>query len=154
MPLTDDGEDAISDVHPDDPPWTSSVVVNGSRICLAQHLRVGNETVGGGCSSWRGAERIGVLHGAQRKGEVRRVRAALLLDSVAAALIGYAVLGAARPNAFGTAVGALFVGILLQGMTMMNAPYYTQDFVKGAVLVVALVFTFYLSSRSAAGGRK
>ncbi|MGP9663054.1 ABC transporter permease [Halomonas sp. AOP22-C1-8] len=71
----------------------------------------------------------------------------LLLDSVAAALIGFAVLGAARPNAFGTAMGALFVGILLQGMTMMNAPYYTQDFVKGAVLVVALMFTFYLSSR-------
>lgn len=71
----------------------------------------------------------------------------LLLDSVAAALIGFAVLGAAKPNAFGTAIGALFVGILLQGMTMMNAPYYTQDFVKGAVLVVALVFTFSLSNR-------
>lgn len=76
----------------------------------------------------------------------------LLLDSVAAALIGFAVLGAARPNAFGTAVGALFVGILLQGLTMMNAPYYTQDFVKGAVLVVALVFTFYLSARRGTGG--
>ena len=71
----------------------------------------------------------------------------LLLDSVAAALIGFAVLGAARPNAFGTAIGALFVGILLQGMTMMNAPYYTQDFVKGVVLVIALIFTFYLSAR-------
>ncbi|MEI5679964.1 MULTISPECIES: ABC transporter permease [unclassified Mesorhizobium] len=69
----------------------------------------------------------------------------LLLDSVAAALIGFAVLGAAKPNAFGTAIGALFVGILLQGLTMMNAPYYTQDFVKGVVLVVALVFTFALS---------
>lgn len=76
----------------------------------------------------------------------------LLLDSVAAALIGFAVLGAARPNAFGTAIGALFVGILLQGMTMMNAPYYTQDFVKGAVLVIALVFTFYLSSRRSGQG--
>lgn len=71
----------------------------------------------------------------------------LLLDAVAAALIGYAVLGAARPNAFGTATGALFVGILLQGLTMMNAPYYTQDFVKGAVLVLALMFTFSLSAR-------
>ncbi|UJQ96104.1 ABC transporter permease [Mariluticola halotolerans] len=71
----------------------------------------------------------------------------LLLDSVAAALIGFAVLGAAKPNAFGTAIGALFVGILLQGLTMMNAPYYTQDFVKGAVLVIALVFTFALSKR-------
>ncbi|WP_069300508.1 ABC transporter permease [Neptunicoccus sediminis] len=77
----------------------------------------------------------------------------LLLDSVAAALIGFAVLGAARPNAFGTAVGALFVGILLQGLTMMNAPYYTQDFVKGAVLVIALVFTFYLSAKRGAGGK-
>ncbi|TIP57232.1 MAG: ABC transporter permease [Mesorhizobium sp.] len=71
----------------------------------------------------------------------------LLLDAVAAALIGYAVLGAAKPNAFGTAVGAVFVGVLLQGLTMMNAPYYTQDFIKGVVLVVALVFTFALSGR-------
>ncbi len=71
----------------------------------------------------------------------------LLLDAVAAALIGFAVLGAAKPNAFGTAVGALFVGILLQGLTMMNAPYYTRDFVKGAVLVIALIFTFALSKR-------
>ena len=52
----------------------------------------------------------------------------------------------------GAAIGALFVGILLQGLTMMNAPYYMQDFVKGAVLVAALVFTFYLSSRR--GGRR
>lgn len=74
----------------------------------------------------------------------------LLLDSVAAALIGFAVLGAAKPNAFGTLIGALFIGILLQGLTMMNAPYYTQDFVKGAVLVVALVFTFALSKRGGA----
>ncbi|WP_457935632.1 ABC transporter permease [Mesorhizobium sp. 10J20-29] len=71
----------------------------------------------------------------------------LLLDAVAAALIGFAVLGAAKPNAFGTTIGALFVGVLLQGLTMMNAPYYTQDFVKGVVLVVALVFTFALSHR-------
>jgi len=71
----------------------------------------------------------------------------LLLDSVAAALIGFAVLGAAKPNAFGTAIGALFVGVLLQGLTMLNAPYYTQDFIKGAVLVIALIFTFALSRR-------
>lgn len=72
----------------------------------------------------------------------------LLLDSVAAALIGFAVLGAAKPNAYGTAIGALFVGTLLQGLTMMNAPYYTQDFVKGAVLVIALVFTFAFSRKA------
>jgi simple sugar transport system permease protein len=48
-------------------------------------------------------------------------------------LIGYAVLGANRPNVFGTIVGAIFVGVLLNGLTMLNTPYYLQDFVKGAV---------------------
>ncbi|AIO26349.1 ABC transporter permease [Burkholderia cepacia] len=66
----------------------------------------------------------------------------LLLDAVAAALVGYAVWGAKRPNVFGTVVGAVFVGVLLNGLTMLNAPYYLQDFVKGALLVLALAFTF------------
>ncbi|WP_423382977.1 ABC transporter permease [Burkholderia sp. LMG 32019] len=46
----------------------------------------------------------------------------LLLDAVAAALVGYAVWGAKRPNVFGTVVGAVFVGVLLNGLTMLNAP--------------------------------
>jgi len=51
-----------------------------------------------------------------------------------ASLIGFAVLAARRPNVFGSVVGAIFVGVLLNGLTMLNVPYYTQDFVKGAVL--------------------
>lgn len=66
----------------------------------------------------------------------------LLLDSVAAALIGFAVLNQRRANVIGTAVGAVFVGIILNGLTMLNVPYYTQDFVKGLVLVGALALTF------------
>ncbi|MXN53746.1 ABC transporter permease [Shinella sp. AETb1-6] len=71
----------------------------------------------------------------------------LMLDAVAACLIGYAVLGANRPNVFGTVVGAVFVGVLLNGLTMLNAPYYIQDFVKGLVLIGALALTFSLSHR-------
>ncbi|OQP86421.1 sugar ABC transporter permease [Rhizobium rhizosphaerae] len=71
--------------------------------------------------------------------------ASLLMDSVAASLIGFAVLGLRRPNVLGTAVGAVFVGVLLNGLTMLNAPYYTQDFVKGAVLVGALALTYGVS---------
>jgi len=70
--------------------------------------------------------------------------ASLLLDSVAASLIGFAVLDKRRANVLGTVVGAIFVGALLNGLTMLNAPYYTQDFVKGAVLVGALAMTFGL----------
>ncbi|WP_321915550.1 ABC transporter permease [Paraburkholderia sp. J11-2] len=72
----------------------------------------------------------------------------LLLDAVAAALVGYAVWGAKRPNVPGTVVGAVFVGVLLNGLTMLNAPYYLQDFIKGALLVVALAFTFSVGRRT------
>ncbi|WCS28622.1 ABC transporter permease (plasmid) [Methylobacterium sp. NMS14P] len=71
----------------------------------------------------------------------------LMLDAVAAALIGHAVLGANRPNILGTVVGAVFVGVLLNGLTMLNAPYYLQDLVKGAVLIGALAVTYGLAPR-------
>ncbi len=71
----------------------------------------------------------------------------LLMDAVAASLIGFAVLGLGRPNVLGTLAGAVFVGVLLNGLTMLNAPYYTQDFVKGAVLVSALALTYGLGRR-------
>lgn len=70
-----------------------------------------------------------------------------LLDAVAAALIGLAAFNANRPNAIGTALGAVFVGIMLNGLTMANMPYYAQDLVKGAVLVVALILTFATRGR-------
>ena len=73
----------------------------------------------------------------------------LLLDSIGSALIGFAVLGVRKPNPFGTVVGAVFISMLLNGLTMMNMPYYVQDFVKGIVLVAALAFTFGLSKGKA-----
>lgn len=71
----------------------------------------------------------------------------LLLDAVAVSLVGTSVLGVNKPNAFGTALGAILIGILLTGTTMMNFPYYWQDVVKGLVLLIALVFSFTLSRR-------
>lgn len=65
-----------------------------------------------------------------------------LLEAVAAALIGYAVLGANRPHALGTVVGALFVGVVLNGLTMQNLPYYAQDLIKGVLLVGAVLLSF------------
>jgi simple sugar transport system permease protein len=66
----------------------------------------------------------------------------LLLDSVAAALIGFAVLDRRHAHVIGAVTGAIFVGLVLNGLTMLNVPYYTQDFVKGIVLVGALALTF------------
>ena len=66
-----------------------------------------------------------------------------LMDAVAAAFIGFAVLGAGRPNAFGTFVGAVLIGVLANGLVMMSVPYYAMDIVKGTVLAFALALTYY-----------
>lgn len=66
-----------------------------------------------------------------------------LMDAVAAAYIGFSVFGIGKPNAFGTLLGALLMGILLNGLIMMDFPYYSQDIVKGIVLILALGLTYY-----------
>jgi simple sugar transport system permease protein len=100
-------------------------------------LRMAAYVVSGGLASLGGiilAARIG-------EGDVGAGNS-FLLDAVAAALVGYAVLAVNRPNILGTTVGAVFLGIMLNGLTIKNFPYYTQDFVKGVVLMVALLLTF------------
>lgn len=66
-----------------------------------------------------------------------------LMDAVAAAFIGFSVLGAGKPNAFGTFIGAVLIGILQNGLVMMSVPYYAMDIVKGTVLAFALGITYY-----------
>ena len=68
--------------------------------------------------------------------------APLLMDAVAAAYVGYAIFGQKRPSVVGTLLGALLIGVLLNGLTMLNVPYYAQDIVKGGVFVLALTFAF------------
>ncbi|TYS31379.1 ABC transporter permease [Bacillus pumilus] len=66
-----------------------------------------------------------------------------LMDGVAAAFIGFSVMGAGKPNAFGTFIGAILIGILQNGLVMMSVPYYSMDIVKGSVLALALALTYY-----------
>ncbi|MBY0121283.1 ABC transporter permease [Bacillus sp. S/N-304-OC-R1] len=68
--------------------------------------------------------------------------APLLMEAVAAVFVGYSVLGAGKPNAIGTFFGAAVIGILLNGLTILNLPYYAFDIVKGSVLVLALAVTY------------
>ncbi|OCT16778.1 sugar ABC transporter permease [Paenibacillus pectinilyticus] len=76
--------------------------------------------------------------------------APLLMEAVAAVFVGYSVLGAGKPNVIGTFFGAVLIGVLLNGLTMLNVPYFGFDIVKGGVLVLALAITFiHLNRRKA-----
>lgn len=67
----------------------------------------------------------------------------LLMDAVAAAFVGYSVFGAGKPNVLGTFIGAVLIGVILNGLTMLNLPYYAYDIIKGSVLLLALALTYY-----------
>lgn len=73
----------------------------------------------------------------------------MLMDAVAAAFVGFSVFGVGKPNVFGTFVGAILIGVLLNGMTMLNLPYYAYDIIKGVVLALALAVTYYQVRRKA-----
>jgi simple sugar transport system permease protein len=68
--------------------------------------------------------------------------APLLMEAVAAVFVGFSVFGAGRPNVIGTFFGAVLIGVLLNGLTMLNLPYFAFDIIKGCVLVLALAVTF------------
>ncbi|EGT5709623.1 ABC transporter permease [Cronobacter dublinensis subsp. dublinensis] len=65
-----------------------------------------------------------------------------LMDAVAAAWIGFSLAGSGKPNAFGTLVGAVILGVLSNGLVMLSVPYYAMDIIKGLVLAGALAITY------------
>lgn len=65
-----------------------------------------------------------------------------LMDAVAAAWIGFSLGGSGKPNALGTLVGAIILGVLQNGLVMISVPYYAMDIIKGLVLVIALAMTY------------
>ena len=64
------------------------------------------------------------------------------MDAVAAAYIGFSLGGSGKPNAVGTFLGAVLIGILQNGLVIVSVPYYAMDIIKGAVLALALALTY------------
>ncbi|HHT8826333.1 ABC transporter permease [Yersinia enterocolitica] len=70
-----------------------------------------------------------------------------LMDAVAAAYIGFSLAGSGKPNAFGTLIGAIILGVLQNGLVMLSVPYYAMDIIKGLVLALALALTYIHQKR-------
>jgi len=41
----------------------------------------------------------------------------------------------------------VFVGVMLNGLTMLNTAWYVQDVIKGLVLIVSLGLSYYTTRR-------
>lgn len=71
------------------------------------------------------------------------------LSAIAAAIIGGGSLAGGIGGAFGPAIGAFLMGVLLIGLNMTGIPTYSQPVVTGFVLLGAVLYDRYLVRRRA-----
>ncbi|MGC8668261.1 MAG: ABC transporter permease [Chthonomonadales bacterium] len=73
------------------------------------------------------------------------------LDVISAVIIGGASLMGGAGTARGTLVGVIFLGVLLNGMTLLNISEYWQHVVRGGLILTAVLVNLAPSRRSRSG---
>jgi len=71
----------------------------------------------------------------------------LIFDVIMVVVLGGVSLVGGRGNVFSVVVGTLLIGVLLNGMTIMDMDVQTQNIIKGIVLLIAIVLDSYLHPR-------
>jgi inositol transport system permease protein len=61
------------------------------------------------------------------------------LDAIAAAVIGGTSLSGGIGTIWGTIVGALIIGVLNNGLDLLNFSAYAQTIIKGSIIVIAVI---------------
>jgi len=69
------------------------------------------------------------------------------LDAIAAVVVGGTSLFGGRGGVFGTFLGALIIGVLNNGMNLLNVSSFYQQIVKGGVILAALIVDRMVSQR-------
>ncbi len=69
------------------------------------------------------------------------------LDAIAAVVVGGTSLFGGRGGVFGTLVGALIIGVINNGMNLLDVPSFYQQIVKGGVILAALLIERLVAKR-------
>ena len=62
------------------------------------------------------------------------------LDAIAAVVIGGTSLAGGRGRIVGTLIGALIIGVISNGLNLLNVSSFYQQIVKGTIILVAVLF--------------
>ena len=65
---------------------------------------------------------------------------AYFLNAYAAVFLGMTVLKSGVSNVVGTLFGAAILGILANGLTILQVPSFMQDVITGLIIIAALIF--------------
>ena len=60
------------------------------------------------------------------------------LNSIAAVVMGGVSLSGGRGNVFGVLVGVLIIGVITNGLDILNVSSYYQDVIKGLIILLAV----------------
>jgi ribose transport system permease protein len=74
--------------------------------------------------------------------------AGLELDVIATVVIGGASLGGGKGSAINTLLGVLILGMIGNIMNLMNIPAYSQQVIKGVIIILAVLLQRFQSSNS------
>ncbi|MCL6626775.1 MAG: ABC transporter permease [Alicyclobacillus shizuokensis] len=114
-----------------------------------KHVRIAVFTLAGvfgAAGGIMGASRLGSASPASGGGN-------LLLDSIAAAVIGGTSLFGGRGSVWNALAGALVIGSVENGMDLLSAPSSTKYLVEGGILLVAVTIDTLTRRRRAKAGR-
>ena len=95
----------------------------------------------------------GILETSRQTAAQTQIDQTLLLNAIAAAVIGGVSLFGGRGSVWAVVLGALVIGSIANGLTLMSQPPDVQQIVEGAVLIVAVTADALLRRRSAISGR-
>ena len=62
------------------------------------------------------------------------------LDAIASVVIGGTSLSGGRGRIVGTLIGALIIGVITNGLNLLNVSSFYQQIVKGTIILVAVLF--------------
>lgn len=75
------------------------------------------------------------------------VSSTLLLDAIAATVIGGTSIRGGRGSVIGTILGAMIIGVIANSMTLLNVPSNMHNVVKGVTIIFALLIDVMVNMR-------
>ena len=70
------------------------------------------------------------------------------LDAIAAVVIGGASLSGGRGSIIGTVIGALIIGVLNNGLVLLDVSPFWQQVIKGLVILLAVIIDRFSSRKN------
>ncbi len=76
--------------------------------------------------------------------DLKTIQSTFIFDVIMIVILGGVSLSGGRGSVLSVLAGALLIGVLLNGMTMMNMGYQLQNIIKGIVLLIVIVLDTWL----------